>query len=242
MIGTLGKMRHLLHALVGIALAAPAAAQTLGEVVALNLKARGGIEKIKAVRTVRMTGSLEAGPEVQAAFALELKRPRSMRAEFRFRDVTVLTLFDGAAGWRKIGEREAEPMSLEESRQVEEQADLDGPLVDWKAKGHSVELLGKDKIDGGDVWKLRMVLKDGSERALFLDARSGLEIRSESKRNIRGQEVLFESRFSDYRGSGGLQVPFQVESGPVSGAQRQKMIFDTIEFDLPLADTRFRMK
>ena len=84
-----------------------------------------------------------------------------------------------------------------------------------------------------------MVLKDGSERVLFLDAVSGLEIRSESKREIRGTSVLFESRFSDYRSSGGLQVPFQVESGPVNAKERQKMIFDTIEFDLPLADTRF---
>lgn len=223
-------------------LAIPATAQNLDSVVAQNLTARGGIGKIKAVGSMRMTGSLEAGPDVSAAFALELKRPRSMRAEFRFRDVTVLTLFDGAAGWRKIGDREPEQMSAEESRQVEEQADLDGPLVDWRAKGHTLELVGRDKLDGGDVWKLRVVLKDGSERTLFLDARSGLEIRSQSKRNIRGQDVVFESRFSDYRSTGGLQVPFQVESGPVGAAQRQKMIFDTIEFDAPIADARFRMK
>lgn len=233
---------RLVHALVAAALATAAAAQNLDAVVAQNLNARGGIGKIKAVRTVRMTGSLEAGPDISAAFALELKRPRSMRAEFRFRDVTVLTLFDGAAGWRKIGDREAEQMSAEESRQVEEQADLDGPLVDWKAKGHAVELVGKDKLDGGDVWKLRVVLKDATERTLFLDTRSGLEIKSESKRSIRGQDVLFESRFSDYRASGGLQVPFSVESGPVGGAQRQKMVFDTIEFDAPIADARFRIK
>ena len=95
--------------LAGLALAAlvavPASAQTLDEVLAKNFKAKGGLDKIKAVQTIRMTGTMTVGPGIEAPFVLEQKRPNMLRMEFIVQGMTVVQAYDGKVGWQLIRSR-----------------------------------------------------------------------------------------------------------------------------------------
>jgi outer membrane lipoprotein-sorting protein len=237
-------LRKALLALAGAALLAPASAQTLDEILAKNLEARGGADKIKAVKAMRLTGRMTVGPGLEAPVVMEFKRPSRMRMDFTFQGMTATQAFDGKGGWQIMpfgGNPNPEPMSPDDIKDAEEQADVDGPLVDWKAKGHAVELVGKEKVEGTDAWKLKITMKSGDVRYVFLDADAYLEIRGEGKRKIRGTEVETEQTISDYKEVGGLVIPHAFEGGPKGSPMRQKITIDKIELDVDIDDARFAM-
>jgi outer membrane lipoprotein-sorting protein len=224
--------------------AAPSSAQTLDEILAKNLEARGGLEKIKALQSVRMTGTMTVGPGMEAPFVIEQKRPNLMRMEFTLQGMTGVQAYDGKTGWQLMpfgGRKDPEPIPEDQMKQVEEQADFDGPLVDYKAKGNKVELVGKDKVEGSDAWKLKVTLKNGDIRYIYLDADQFLEIRTEGKTTIRGTEVEGEATIGDYKEVNGVMMPFAVESGQKGGPQKMKMTIKEAVANVPLDDARFKM-
>jgi hypothetical protein len=124
---------------------------------------------------------------------------------------------------------------------VEDQSDIDGPLVDWKAKGHKIELVGKDKVEGTDTYKLKVTLKSGTVRYLYLDAELFLDIKTEGKRTIRGTELETEQTIGDYKEVKGILYPHSLESGVKGRPQKQKITIEKIELDVPIDDGRFTM-
>lgn len=225
---------------------APAAAAkqpTVDELIARNLEAHGGLGKMKAVQSVRMTGKMTMGQGMEAPMTLELKRPKNMRMEFTFQGMTGIQAYDGKDGWQVMpfmGSKDPEPMSTEDLQEAEEQADMDGPLVDYKAKGYKVELLGKDKIEGSDAWKLKVTMKTG-ERVIYLDADTMLEIKTEGKRTVRGSEMEFETSLGDYREVGGLLFPFSIEVGAKGHPEKQNIVVDKVELNPALDASRYKM-
>jgi outer membrane lipoprotein-sorting protein len=234
--------------LAGLALAAlvavPASAQTLDEVLAKNAKAKGGLDKLKAVQTIRMTGTMTIGPGMEAPFVMEQKRPNSLRMEFTLQGMTGIQAYDGKTGWQLMpfsGRKDAEPLPEDALKQLAEQADFDGPLVDYKAKGNTVELVGKEKLEGSDVYKLKLTLKTGDVRYIYLDADQFLEIKTEGKTKIRGTDVEGEGTIGDYKEVGGLMIPHAMESGQKGSPQKMKMTIQKVELNVPLDDERFKM-
>jgi hypothetical protein len=236
--------RRLPAALALLIAAAPAesGAQTLDEILARNLEARGGAQRLASVQSLRLTGQIQFGVGLSGPFTLERRRPRSMRAEFVLEGARGVQAFDGRLAWTLApGEKAAEALSGREAGEVEEQADLDGPLLDWKAKGHALELLGRQKLSDRDTWALRLTTAKGNLRTLFLDARTFLEACIEGTRTLGGEELMIESWLSDYRSVDGIQLPFRIESGPKGLRERQRIAFDKAELNVPLDAARFRM-
>jgi outer membrane lipoprotein-sorting protein len=236
-------LRKCLLTLAAAALGTAARAQTVDELIAKNAEARGGLDKMKAVHSVRMTGKMTMGPGMEAPITVELKRPASVRMEFTIQGMTGVQAFDGQTGWSidPFGRKNAEPMSAEDQKEIEEQADIDGPLVDYKAKGHSVELLGKEKVEGSDAYKLKVTLKGGDVRYIYLDTDSYLEIKAESKRSIRGSEMEVESTIGDYKEVAGLLYPHSIQNGAKGRPEKQNIVVDKIEVNPALDDARFKM-
>jgi outer membrane lipoprotein-sorting protein len=236
-------LRKVLVGLATAALAAPVFAQTVDEVIARACEARGGVARIKAVQSVRMTGHMTMGPGAEAPITLEMKRPRSTRMEFTAQGQTGVQAYDGKQAWgiAPMGSRKPEPLPDEMARNIDAQADLDGPLVDYKAKGHQVELVGKETVDGLQAWKLKLTPKGGDVVYVFLDASSFLEIRNETHRLVRGQELDILSTFSDFKESGGVVWPHRIQAGPKGRPEKQVLSFDKIEVNVPIDDARFKM-
>ena len=236
--------KALFGLLAGAALAAPAAAQTVDEVIAKHLEARGGLDKIRAVQSMKMTGKMTVGPGIEAPLSLEMKRPASVRLDITFQGNIGTQAYDGKTGWGispMSAKKDPEPMSAEDIKDMEEQGDMDGPLVDTKAKGHTVALMGKEKVEGSDAYKLKVTLKTGDIRYVYIDADSYLELKTEARRTVRGSEVETESVSSDYKEVGGLILPYTIQQGAKGQPQKQTITVDKIELNLPIDDARFKM-
>ncbi len=226
------------------AVAVPAAAQTADEVIARSFAAQGGLEKIKAISSVRMTGQMVVGPGMEAPVVIELKRPKSMRIDISIQGMTIVQAFDGTDAWMLnplSGRSTAELLPSDMKKMAEEQADMDGPLMDYKAKGHTVELLGKEPAEGTECFKLRVTEKDGDVTVFYLDTETYLTVRQEARRTMGGVEVDNETIVGDWKDVGGMLFPHSIDSGQKGNPQRQKMTIGKIEINVPLDDARFKM-
>jgi hypothetical protein len=234
-----------LRFMLAIAVLGPAAApaQTVDEIVARHVAARGGREALAAVLTLRMTGRATGSAGRQAIVRRELARPGRIRTEFVFQGTTGVYAWDGTGGWRVSpldGGFEPEPLPVEESALASEQADIDGPLVDWKAKGHTVELVGTEALPGGAAYRLKLTLvKSGAVRDLWLDVATGLVVRTMTTRKFRGRELAIEAVFGDYQESGGVRFARSIEAGLRGRPGRLRIVVDSIELNPVLDAARF---
>ena len=236
--------RILVFAAAAVVFSLPATAQTVDEIIAKHYAARGGVDKIKAVKSLRITGRMEAGPGMEVPATIENKRPEQVRMEFTVQGLVGIQAYDGTTGWQVMpfmGKKDPEPMSGEDLKDIQEQADIDGPLLDYKTKGNQVELLGKEKVEGADCYKLKVTLKNGNVHTLFIDGDSFLEIKDITKRTIRGSEVEVESTSGDYKEVEGIIFPFVIEQGAKGSPQKQRIIIEKIELNTAIDDARFKM-
>lgn len=154
--------------------------------------------------------------EVQLPFVMELKRPRKMRLELQFNGQTALQVFDGANGWKLrpfLNRREVEPYTADEMKIASLQADLDGYLVDYAAKGTRIELAGMEKVEDRDTYKLELTMKNGQAIHVWIDAQTFVEAKIEGQpRRLDGTYHPVEVYFRDYRPVSGLQIPFVLET------------------------------
>jgi hypothetical protein len=235
-------MPRTLGLVIVLAAATAASAQTVDEIVAKNAAARGGAAAWRAVRALRLTGAMEVGNGMTVPFRLELARPRRMRLEFDFAGTTAVQTWDGRRGFLlapHLGHGEPEPLSEAEAAEAAAQAELDGPLIDYAAKGHRIEFLGRETLAGRETWKLALTLAGGAKRTVYVDAETGLEAQVEATRTLRGEERPLRTRFADYRATAGLVLPRVLESRIEGSPYSHRLTIATVEVDPPLKDARF---
>jgi hypothetical protein len=223
--------------------AARVSAQTVEDIVRRHVEARGGAAKLRAVESLRFTGTMEL-PDVSSAFVLELKRPNRMRTEFVVQGQTGVRAFDGQHAWERLplpGD-EPRPMGPEEAAEARAQADVDlSPLVDSAAKGFTVELVGRDRLPGGETWRLVVRGREGPPRTLHLDVRTHLVVKTIDTRSVDGKPVEMVTEVSDYRPLAGLVFPHRIEVGPRGKPERQRLVIQRVEINPPIDASRFAM-
>jgi outer membrane lipoprotein-sorting protein len=224
---------------------ADAPAPTVDSIVADYVAARGGAAKIKSVQTLRQSGHAYADGGRQAIVLRELKRPNKSRFEFTVQGMTGVYVANGRDGWQVTpleGSLEAKPMSPDAVTDALEQADIEGPLVDWKAKGHKVELDGRTKIRGREAYKLKVTLKSGAVRYDYIDVASHYEVRAESTREIGGHALHVTADFSNHKKTAGLLFPGTIEVTTVERPQKLRIVVDAVEVNPKIDDARFEKK
>jgi hypothetical protein len=239
------RMKFLAAAAASVVLAvSSASAQTAEEIVGKYHAAMGGIAKVKSLDTVRMTGKTIVGGGQEAGFTLERKRPSAVRSEIEFMGTVNVQAFDGESAWQYMpvmGMTEPEAFPPEDSKEAREQADFDGPLVDWKEKGVKLESLGKETWDGKDCHKIQVTEKDGAMRVYYIDAATNLIVRETAKAPTEAGERDVEVLYRDWREVGGFKFPFELESRVVDGPPGQLLKFEKIEPNVALDMARFKM-
>jgi outer membrane lipoprotein-sorting protein len=236
--------RALVIAGLGLVLAATAGAQTLEEVLAKYYEARGGLDKLTAIQTAKITGTMTMGPGVDAPFTWYWKRPNKLRVEFTLQGQTGIQAYDGTTGWMYMpfmGKTEPEKMAEDLQSSVEDEADFEGPLINWKEKGNQVELVGKESVEGTEAYKLKVTRQSGDVDYIYLDAEVYLEIMSEGSRTIRGQKVEFETSTGDYKEVDGILLPFSLTSRAKGAQSGQTVTFKTVELNVPMDESMFAM-
>jgi len=234
------RLRNLFIALLSL-LPVAVSAQTADEILAKVVTARGGRDKLRAVRSERISGTISFG-DVSGPFVVELKRPLKMHMQLSVQNQTMIRVYDGQSGWANnpfAGKLNPEPMSEDELKNITEESDFDGPLLDYKTKGNHVELAGKDKVNDKNVWRVKLTNKNGEVRFYLFDADSFLLIKWEGKRKYEGQELPVESYFTDYRDVAGLKFAFAIDSGSSATDVNQKIRIDKIDLNPNFNDAEF---
>src|SRR5438445_2552852 len=216
---------------------------TVDELVAKNVAAKGGVDAIRALQSVRFTGQMLVNEgQIQLAYVETKKRPADVRAELTLQGMTAIQAYDGEQGWKVSpfqGRKDPEKMSADDTKSLLEEAEIDGPLVDWKAKGSTVEYLGTEDVDGTAAHKLKVVRKNGDVSFVYLDPDHFLEIRVVTGRMRHGAYEEVETDLGDYEKAGGVFVPTSIEAGPKGESDKQRIIIDKLEANVPAADAIF---
>jgi hypothetical protein len=213
----------------------------LDRVVRLWAAATGGVDQIRAIRSVRMTGRIAFGSDAPLPITVEVARPGKIRTEVRFPEGSWIQVYDGREGWTisPFSKGPPQPMTPEQIANAPEQADIDGPLVDPARKGIRLALEGKESVDGKDAWRIRVTRADGVVRHLDLDVSTSLKVRWEGDLGEGSDRKTNASLFSDYRSVRGLSFPFRIVSGVKGGPVGQEIVFEKIDVDPPIPDSDF---
>ena len=242
---------------------------TAAQIVEKNVAARGGLQAWRAVQTLEMSGKMDAGgdrrptipvpgvrgesnmtpprptEQVQLPFVMDLKRPHKMRIEIQFSGQTALQVYDGTNGWKLrpfLNRHEVEKFTPEELRASAAQSDLDGPLIDFAAKGSKVELEGKEKVDGRNAYNLKVTDKGGNVRHVWVDAENFLEIKIEgAPRRLDGKYHPVAVYYRDYKSTDGLMIPYLLETQVEGVKETERIQIEKIVLNPKLDETRFAM-
>jgi hypothetical protein len=212
---------------------------TVDEIVAMNLKARGGVELLRATKSMKMTGTVTS-PAGKAKMTNWVMRPNRKRTETDFGGQKAIEAFDGTTAWVSIGG--LPPQVIPPSPQLDQakkQSDIDPPLLDYKERGRKVALVGREKVDGADVYHLR--ISDGGQVThYYVDAATGLEKKISNRISDGQMSAQVELRFSDFRDVQGRMVPFTIQQ-VVDGKAVAETRLESVEFNIPIADALFEM-
>jgi outer membrane lipoprotein-sorting protein len=217
-------------------------AQTLDEILAKNLEARGGIDAILAIKSARASGTMTMGPGMEAPFTWEWKDPNRFRIDFTIQGQTGTQAFDGDKGWMHMpfmGKTDPELVPEDQYKDMAQQADFHGSLVNYKEKGHQVELIGKEDIEGTEAFKLKVTLKDGDVLNMYLDAEYFLEIKVEGHHKRGDTNVVRTTTLGDYKDVNGMMFPFSISNSQEGMPGSQTITFDKIDMNIDIDDARF---
>lgn len=238
-------MRHAVIVVAAVTcLSVLACGQTAEELVNKNIQAKGGIEKIKAIKSVRMIGKLNVGGGMVAASLQENERPNLIRETFTLQGMTAVTAYDGSTGWQIQpfgGHKDPELMGEDDLKDLLLDADFDGPLVDYKEKGNTIEFLGHDVVDGDDALRLKVTLKDGDIVYYYLDPDTFLEIRKEVQEFIRGSVRESVTEMGSYKAVAGVMYPHSISQGTKANPAAQTTTIEKIEVNVPIEKADFAL-
>jgi hypothetical protein len=220
-----------------------AGAQTVDEIIAKNIQAHGGFDKLKAVHSMRTTAKLTQG-SFRAELRQENKRADKVREEFIIQGLAQVQAYDGKTGWQISpfgGRKDPELLSQDDLKSLVVDSDMDGPLMEYKEKGHKAELVGHDSMEGTDCFKIKLSMKNGDVRYYYLDTDSFLELKVEIQTTIRGALQENELYYGDYEQVNGIFYPFTVEQAQKGSESRAQITVVKIEQNVALEDAHFSM-
>ena len=244
------NLRTLLVPLASFLLAAPnlhaqspSPTPTVDDLVARNLKAKGGAEALNAIQTIRFEGRMLVNQgQLELTYVQTKKRPGKVRSDATLQGMALVQAYDGSNGWKVMpfqGRKDPEKMSGDEAKSLVEDAEIGGPLENWKADGKIVTYLGTEDVEGTAAHKLKVVRKNGDITYVYLDPDYFLAIREVSQRTEQGAKVEVETDLGDYEKVNGVYFPFAIESGNKGSTDKQKIAIEKAEANIPVDDAIF---
>ena len=235
----------LVFGMVALAAATAAHAITADELIAKNAAARGGADKIAAIKSLKLEGKLRfigGFGSIDVGYAQYQKAPDSVRSEGTVQGLTQVQAWDGKEAWQISpfqGRKDPERMSADDAKALADDASISGALIDYKAKGSKIEYLGTEDIDGTQAHKLKVSLKSGNTEYIYLDPDHFLEIRTVAQRMVRGTESESTADFGDYEQVNGVYFPFSVATHSKDGGGDTQLTIEKAQANEPLDDAMF---
>jgi hypothetical protein len=219
---------------------------TAKQIVAKNVKARGGLDAWRKIDTMVSIGQLQTGnPSMpNVPFVMQQARPNKTRFEIHVREKTSVRVFNGVEGWKlnqsPSASAEAVPYTAEEIAAARDGLGIDGPLIDYQAKGIGVDFDGIDEVAGRKAYRLKVKLPSGAIRRWWIDAATFLDLKYEREsRTSTGQPATVTVSFANYKSVDGLLIAHSIITGQDSGSGKEAMLIEQAFFNRPLGDKIF---
>jgi len=226
-----------------LVLAAPAYAQTqtVDDIAARHVASRGGPEKWQSIQTQRTTGTIYT-QGIELTMVMVNKRPNLGRQDLTLDipgqgPVAIVNVFDGKTAWTinpMLGGLTATDVSGRDAENMRDQSELDSPLIDYKRKGHTVELVGVETVGDRKAHRLKVTRPGRTGADYFVDVETGVELRIAA--DGEGAPVV---EFSDHRPVDGILVPYLIRILQ-SGQAQADIVVTSVEFNVPVDDAMFR--
>lgn len=217
---------------------------TADQLIARHLQARGGLERILAIKTLRQRGTVKM-PGAEVHISGERKRPDLLLIQYTVAGRSGIEGWDGRAAWEFNpfkGMAEPQYVTGAPSEALQRGAEFDGPLVNHREKGHIIDYVGTQKVAGRDTYNLKITRNDGNVIYYYLDMETMLTIRTRSVRPIHGGDAAETvTDFGDYREVAGVLFPFRSHELAKDGEHNEVFQWDVIEANVPLSDSLFRI-
>jgi hypothetical protein len=218
---------------------------TADQLAAKNIEAKGGLDSIHAIKSLRLTGHMRVQQDtIELGLVTLVKQPGSVRYEATLQGLTQVQAYDGSQAWQINpfqGRKDPEKLSADDAKGLgEDAADFAGTLVDYQAKGYKLDYIGTEDIDGTQAYKLRVSRANGDLTTVYLDPDYFLEIRTVNRRIEHGVPVETVIDYGDYEKVAGVFLPFSQESGVKGSNDRQKVQFDKAEANVDAGDGQFQ--
>lgn len=212
-------------------------------IIARYLAARGGADRIRHTKSIRLSGHMDFGAGATGADTIEMARPVRIHTVVHLTQGTIVQGYDGTTAWGVNpfnGDSTARVLDAGTAKNVIAGADMDGPLLDYRARGITITPAGLDTAQGRPAWALTVARPDSTVDTYFIDTASYQLTRWQGRRVADGVPVIYETYFSDYRQAGGMWFPGRLESHTLGRPGRQLIVVDAVAVDLPVDDARFR--
>jgi outer membrane lipoprotein-sorting protein len=236
-------MKHLRIVLFTLAsfIAFNASAQTVDEIIDKHIEAIGGKEKISALKSLRTESNLSIQgmdiPVIQTRV-----HNVGQRVDITAMGMEGFVINTPTAGWTFMpfmGQAAAEAMPEDQVKVGVEQLDLQGPLFNYKEKGHTVELLGKEAVDGTECYKIKVTTKGGRTSTYYIDPKNYYIIRLVLKAPVMGQEQEVTVGFSDFKKTeDGYVFPYSTSN---AFGQGDTSTLTKIEINKPVDEKLFKV-
>lgn len=212
--------------------------QTADEIIDNHIKAIGGAQKWNEINTMYSEMTSDMGG-MKIPIKIWQQHMKGMRVEFEVQGMTGIQVVTDKDGWSLMpfmGQTKPEPTNEEALKSARSQLDIRGQLLDYKAKGSTVEYLGEDEDEGVEVYKIRLTDSNKTETTYFIEKESYLMIKAVSKVNFQGQEIDAVTKMSNYKDVGGIKIPHSVDSMSTG-----KMEIVKTEINPAIAEDKFAM-
>ncbi|HKJ45865.1 MAG TPA: hypothetical protein VJ991_08565 [Balneolales bacterium] len=226
----------------------PVYGQKADSIIAMNIEARGGLNKLRAITSVQMTGTSNV-QNIKEPFTIFLKRPDLIRLNLVAGNDTMIQAYDGQTAWAKIpvkGTYKLEKLSATQAADLKEQADIDGPLIDYKKKGIKIQYAGTDEEKGQPVYKLRLTRKNGNITTIKISKKTYFTVSETSIRQVKSNPasplpdklLRVKTYFSKYESIKGIVLPYSIETY-VDGNKVSEMDINSIDLNIDIKKSLF---
>ncbi len=211
--------------------------QTVDEVINKYIEALGGKEKLLTLKSVRYTGNINIqGNDVSIVQTkLNLKGMRMDIFVAGTENYQFVTPEKGVVFMPVQGMTEPSPMPEDQVKSGQNQLDVQGPFLNYKEKGTAVELLGIEKLNGEDNYKLKVTFRNGLVTTCFIGAKNYYINKTVAKRKINGEDTDMETTFASYKqNADGFWFPYSTTS------MQGDLIYDKIETNISVDENIFK--
>lgn len=219
-------------------------ALTLDQIIQKHVEALGGMEKLKAITTFSVAGQATISGQTVAPMVMQMKRPSAMRVEMTIQGKKIVQGFDGTTAWMVnplSGSETPQKATDEDTQEMKNSADLDfSSLVDYKAKGNAVELLGTESVGENSTYKLKVTKRNGRVEYDYLDSKTFLPVKSTTRRKQMGTELEIDAYPANYKPVNGVLFPFTVDQKS-GGKSMVRLMIEKVDINIPIDDARFQM-